>query len=63
MVYHVYGILSYTYVHLLVFISYVFVQCTVMDHLKLINVQQVKTIYMYANKNTKEKSLTKNAAI
>jgi len=32
--------LSYTYVHLLVLISSLFVQCTVMDPLKLINVQQ-----------------------
>ena len=34
-VYGVYKILSYTYVHLLVLISYLIAQGTVMDHLKL----------------------------
>ena len=37
--------LSYTDVHLLVLISSLFVQCTVMDPLKLINVQQANIIY------------------
>jgi hypothetical protein len=32
----VYNILSYTYVHLLVLMSYVIAQCMVMDHLKYI---------------------------
>ena len=35
-VYGVYNKLSYTHVHLLVLISYLIPQCTVMEHLKLI---------------------------
>jgi hypothetical protein len=34
-VYVVYNVLSYVYVHLLFVKSYIFAQCTVMDHLKM----------------------------
>jgi hypothetical protein len=49
----VYNIILYTYGRLLVLISYLFTQCTVMDNLKLINAGEAKATY--ACKNTEEK--------
>jgi len=43
----VYNILSYSYAHLLVLISYIAALCMVMDNLKLINAQQANTTYAY----------------
>jgi hypothetical protein len=43
----VYNLLSYSYVHLLVSISYITALCMVMNNLKLINAQQANTTYAY----------------
>jgi len=43
----VYNILSYSYAHLLVLVSYITALCMVMDNLKLINAQQANTTYAY----------------
>jgi hypothetical protein len=43
----IYSILSYTYVHLLVLISHLIAQCTIVDHLKLFLIAFVISVRPY----------------